>query len=70
MARIANTIQIDSIHATMENISLKSISSTCVQALTTKQALCLTTKPSTLYLIFKIHLQLIGLPLGGRGIST
>jgi hypothetical protein len=68
MAIIVSTIQINSIHATREKVLLKSIPSICVNPLATKQTLCLATKPSTLYLILKIHLQLTSLQPSGKRI--
>ncbi len=65
---ITNKIQIDSIHATRKKVWSKLIPSTYVNPLATKQGLCLATKPSTLYLTLKIHLQFTSLWLGGNGI--
>jgi len=53
------TTQIDSIRTTWENVSLKLIHSTCVNPLATKRTLCLAIEPLVLYLVLKIHLQLI-----------
>jgi hypothetical protein len=69
VAIVASTIWINSICAIGENISLKSIPSTHVNLLITKQALCFGTKPLALYLILKIHLQFTDIWLGGRGVS-
>jgi len=69
MLTIVSTNQIDFICIIKENVSLKSIPSTCVNPLATKWALCLTIEPMTLYLILKIHLQLIGLWSSGKRIS-
>jgi hypothetical protein len=69
MATTIITSQIDFIYAKGEKVFLKSIPSTCVNILAIKWTLCLAIESLALYLILKIHLQLIGLQPYGRGIS-
>jgi len=73
MVVTASIAWITYICAMREKVSLKSMPSTCVNPLATKWALCLAChraiKPSTLYLILKIHLQLISLWSCGKGIN-